>query len=242
MKIEEYEQLIEKIDGQIGNLSLDSNGVVDLESNLASLEKEKADLLQELSEREELVTGLTDQLEKVALEQAALQQRIEELESREPEVIEKVVEVPVEDNARVDQLVNELAKVQAEVDKRDQAIERLAAKYELVEKHRNKPNLGVVADDEGVPGEAGFGPAFPENPTKGQMHLRVDFLPSRLYKWNGIKWIQVDKETTDSYTSEEYIEHVVDKLSSGELDLEDLTAIERDLVEDMLNQRGDLGK
>jgi hypothetical protein len=65
----------------------------------------------------------------------------------------------------------------------------------------------------------------------------VDYLPNKLFKFNGIKWIEVDKSKTDSYTyDEQYILFLIEKLKTGEYDIDQLSASEQELVADKLNQ------
>ena len=78
----------------------------------------------------------------------------------------------------------------------------------------------------------GFGTQFPTAPTKGDMFLRVDQLPSVLYKFNGMRWIEVDKTLTDSHAYDTaYIDHLISKIDSGEYDPELLSDAERDSIE-----------
>jgi hypothetical protein len=80
-----------------------------------------------------------------------------------------------------------------------------------------------------------FGPAWPTQPAKGQMWLRSDILPTRLYKYNGQKWIEVNKELTDSYVfNDAYIEYLMDKIVNGEYDQDLLTEAERNQIESRL--------
>ena len=93
--------------------------------------------------------------------------------------------------------------------------------------HQLKP----IADDL-VAGDISFGIKFPEEPIKGDTYIRVDFLPTKLFKFNGQNWIEVNKESTDSFTyNEEYIDHLIEKLGSGEYDPEMLNDNERDQIE-----------
>ena len=96
----------------------------------------------------------------------------------------------------------------------------------------------LVADNaDAKPANSSFGIAFPNDASKGDMFLRVDYLPNRLYKYNGTKWIEVDKAKTDSYTyDEQYIQFLIEKLQSGEYDLDQLSASEQELVADKLKQ------
>jgi hypothetical protein len=81
----------------------------------------------------------------------------------------------------------------------------------------------------------GFGTAFPNNPVKGDMFLRVDHLPSILYKFNGATWIEVDKALSDQHAWDDaYIDHLIEKISSGEYDPDLLTDAERDRIEERL--------
>jgi hypothetical protein len=99
--------------------------------------------------------------------------------------------------------------------------------------------LKLQADNtlSGITGEVkGFGTQFPENSRKGDMFLRVDHLPSILYKFNGTNWIEVDKALSDSHAYDDaYIEHLISKISTGEYDPELLSDAERDRIEIKLN-------
>jgi hypothetical protein len=94
------------------------------------------------------------------------------------------------------------------------------------------PDLSINAELDGNSVSAGFGTTFPKAPVKGDLYLRVDYLPSRLYKWNDIKWIEVDKTTTDVYSYDtEYIKHLTNKIASGEYDVELLTPAEQEQIQ-----------
>ena len=102
-------------------------------------------------------------------------------------------------------------------------------------------SVKVKADNDTVvnTAECGFGNQFPMNPNKGNMYIRTDFLPNRLYKWNNKKWIELDKSTTDSYTyNEAYIQHLVDKLQSGEYTTDDLNDAELDQIQQIVGKNG----
>lgn len=80
-----------------------------------------------------------------------------------------------------------------------------------------------------------FGSAWPDSPNKGQMFMRTDSVPTRLYKYNGRKWIEVNKNLTDHYTfNDAYIEFLMDKIVKGEYDPELLTDSERSQIESRL--------
>ena len=122
---------------------------------------------------------------------------------------------------------------------RDQAIEVVA---ELINETPTAPqsiipNLALTElEADNIPtstasSQAGFGTKFPTNPQKGDMFLRVDMLPNKLFKWNGQKWIEVAKSTTDRYAyEEEYIKYITNKIITGEYDIDDLSKPEQEEV------------
>ena len=78
---------------------------------------------------------------------------------------------------------------------------------------------------------SGFGIGFPDTPNKGDTYLRVDRLPTVLYKYNGRDWIEVDKETSTSYAYEDsYIDHLIGRIGSGEYDPDLLSDTEREAI------------
>ena len=95
--------------------------------------------------------------------------------------------------------------------------------------------LKPIADDL-VAGDVSFGVIFPTDPNKGDSYIRVDYLPTKLFKYNGNKWIEVDKNISDSYTYDEgYINHLIEKLGNGEYDPDLLNDNEREQIEDRLS-------
>lgn len=85
-----------------------------------------------------------------------------------------------------------------------------------------------------------FGNTFPTHPIKGDTYVKTDIFPSTLHKFNGEAWIQVDKETSGSYVyNDMYVQHLIEKLGSGEYDPELLNEAERSAIEEQL-KKGDL--
>ena len=97
---------------------------------------------------------------------------------------------------------------------------------------------GLTADNTSSLGnnvKAHFGITFPMAPEKGELFLRVDYLPTRLFKFNGSKWIEVDKTMTDSYVyNTEYIKFMIKEIDAGRLDPDDISSSERDQIADFL--------
>ena len=98
-------------------------------------------------------------------------------------------------------------------------------------------SLAARIDEEEL-GNVDFGVKFPDDPRKGDTYIRVDFLPTKLFKHNGQKWIEVDKNISDSFTyNDDYIEHLITKIGSGEYDPELLNDNERDQIEQRLKNQ-----
>lgn len=109
-----------------------------------------------------------------------------------------------------------------------------------LQQQRLQESLGLKADNDPLPANADhatFGTEFPANPDKGQMFLNVAVLPSRLYKFNGSKWISVDKNVTDSYTyNEDYLRYLADQIAIGVVTIDDLTVGEQEQIEQYLKK------
>lgn len=84
----------------------------------------------------------------------------------------------------------------------------------------------------------GFGTEFPPIANKGDSFVRVDVFPNAVYKFNGNRWISVDKALSDNYTyNMAYIDHLIAKIATGEYDIDLLTNSEQDQVTTRLQQQ-----
>jgi hypothetical protein len=103
-------------------------------------------------------------------------------------------------------------------------------------KNRGVLNSHLVASadnstvDLGTPSSTGFGNEFPAMPNKGDVYLRTDYLPNRLFKYNGTNWIQVDKDQAYAY-EDEYIKYLIDQIDAGKYDPDLLTDLEREQIQ-----------
>jgi len=83
-----------------------------------------------------------------------------------------------------------------------------------------------------------FGPVFPDAPVRGDSFVRTDVAPNQLFKFNGDRWILVDKSTADNYTYDiAYIDHLIDKINAGSYDVDLLSASEQEQVAQRLEQK-----
>jgi len=161
-----------------------------------------------------------------------------DLENKPPEIKEVEVEVEkiVTDTTGIDSLNKDIINLQTQVASRDQAIERISQKYDLIDKTKVKEeedNLGVKAT---------YGESLPVDAEKGQLHTLTNVYPHELKKWNGNKWIDVDKDGTSAYLTNDYIKHLVDQLARNTQDVDDLSAEEKAAVSNYLTRRDVLGQ
>ena len=72
----------------------------------------------------------------------------------------------------------------------------------------------MTGDGDGIPPNGApftSGIAFPLQPTEGQYHLRTDYLPRRLFRFNGTRWIKVEDVTRMTMSNNEGYDNTVDK-------------------------------
>ena len=82
-----------------------------------------------------------------------------------------------------------------------------------------------------------FGIEFPSISQKGEFFIRTDYIPTRLYKFNGSKWITVDKNKTDVYLdNDKYIKFLSEKLQNGEYEIDQLSTAEQDAVAELIQR------
>ena len=99
-----------------------------------------------------------------------------------------------------------------------------------------RPDLFLQVDS-GNQSNTNFGTTFPKFSKKGDIFVRVDTLPNRVYKFSGSKWIEINKEHTDSYLyDEEYIKYLINQIELGNYDIDLLAENERVQIEDYLSK------
>jgi hypothetical protein len=82
-----------------------------------------------------------------------------------------------------------------------------------------------------------FGTQFPEMAKIGDVYTKVDLVPHETYKFNGARWIKIDRTTNFSYLQNiAYLQFLISKLESGEYDTEMLTEAEKEEISDYLNR------
>jgi hypothetical protein len=115
--------------------------------------------------------------------------------------------------------------------------------YEGKHMHRDalkgmKPELFRLTADSTTSIKTSFGTDCPKVATQGDIRVRVDVLPNRVYKFDGRKWIEINKEQSDTYLyDQEYIKFLIERIELGEYDIDLLSDAEKQQVEDYLNNQ-----
>jgi len=101
-----------------------------------------------------------------------------------------------------------------------------------------RPDMLKLVADSGRESKTSFGTTFPGIATKGDTFVRVDALPNKVYKFDGARWIVVNKTQSTSYLrDQEYIKYLVTKIESGEYDIELLSDTEKQQIEEYLTKK-----
>jgi len=100
------------------------------------------------------------------------------------------------------------------------------------------PDLFKLVADSARSSNTSFGTEFPKIAEKGDSFVRVDVLPNRVYKFDGTRWIIVNKDMSKSYLhDQEYINYLISKIDSGEYDVELLSESEKQQIEEQLTKK-----
>lgn len=168
-------------------------------------------------------------------------------------IVERIVEVPVE--KIVERIIEKPVEVIREVEKIvevpvEKIVERIIEKPVEVIRVVEKPVLVKnTIEDQLAPqpdnfdpflqkGSATFGTAWPARPAKGDLFLKVDAKPNKLYKWNGRKWIEIDRQRVNDTLVYDpaYIDYIIDQVRRGHRDYDDLSDIEKSQISARIRQ------
>ena len=95
------------------------------------------------------------------------------------------------------------------------------------------PEFLKLSTDAIKPVNSSFGPKFPNDAIKGDVFTRVDVLPNKVFKYDGRNWIEINKETSNTYLyNTKYLEYLIEMIDKGEYDPELLSDNERAQIED----------
>ena len=155
----------------------------------------------------------------------------------EPAVVVEEPAVVVEqidpDYAEIEQTADESskeAKRRWKAENREPGIKATIRMYEkgLIDRLPWEDYIDVPSNNRDVL----FGSAWPENPEKGDQFIRIDYKPTKVYKYNSVRWIEVDKTVNDRYVyNTAYLDYLIDRIKLGEYDTDLLTNTERAQIE-----------
>lgn len=99
------------------------------------------------------------------------------------------------------------------------------------------PDMLKIVADGGTSVSVNFGTVFPKYAKRGDLFTRVDSLPNRVYKFDGTRWLEVNKENSISYlTQTKYVEYLISKIATGEYDPELLTEAENQAITEFIKK------
>jgi hypothetical protein len=151
----------------------------------------------------------------------------------EPVVVQEPVTVIDPDYADIEQTVDESskeAKRRWKAENREHGIKSAMRMYEkgLIDRLPWEDYIDVADNNRDVL----FGSAWPEKPEKGDQFIRIDYKPTKVYKYNSVRWIEVDKTVNDRYVyNTAYLDHLIDRIKLGEYNTELLTNTESAQIE-----------
>lgn len=79
-----------------------------------------------------------------------------------------------------------------------------------------------------------FGNIFPKYADKNEIFIRIDLLPTRVFKFNGNKWEEIEKSY--KVLNMEYIKFLISKIDCGEYDISLISEEEKNLITEYLNK------
>lgn len=103
-----------------------------------------------------------------------------------------------------------------------------------------KPEFFKLTAENADHPNANFGTSFPKIAKKGETFVRIDVVPNKVFKFDGVRWIEIVKSLSDTYLdNQEYIQFLISKLQTGEYDIDTFSDIERERIEEFLKTQND---
>lgn len=98
-----------------------------------------------------------------------------------------------------------------------------------------RPDFLKLTADLSKPVNSSFGTKFPEIAEKGDVFTRVDALPNKVFKFDGVRWIEINKNSSNTYLyNTKYLEYLISVIDNGQYDPELLSENEKSQIEDYL--------
>jgi len=205
-----------------------------------SRETKRKELRVQLEEYQKIVDELDALLATKDKSIRDLQTQISRLQQQKID-LEDTISKNLDHAQKVRDMRETVERLQDEIEKRDSAIARISEKYNIVPKNESVKPIGPDLDV--TMNSSSFGTEFPAEAIENDYFLRVDFLPSRLYRYGKGKWLEVDKETEKNVSFDtQYIEYLIERIDSNELALEELSASEQQQITSYLNKEATVEK
>jgi len=221
MELKEYMAVLEELGRIIDEKPTEVEKIIEIEDT-AKIEEMNAD-----------INGLTSLKHSMEQELDTLRSSLLTKEQVTTELQQALGEIRNQLNM-IQQENNTLRK---EIDARDGAVLNLNKKYNLVEKI---PGM-LARPDSVAKNTPSFGTEFPASPTLDQTFLRVDEMPSKLYRYDGSRWLEVIKDESVLY-DEKYLQHLISELGDGKVALDDLSHKEQSEIQSLLSKEDVLGR
>jgi multisubunit Na+/H+ antiporter MnhG subunit len=101
-----------------------------------------------------------------------------------------------------------------------------------------RPDLFSIKPDELYMPSSSFGTQFPKIAKKKDIFVRVDVTPNKVYRFEGSKWIEINKNLSSTYLyDQEYIKYLINKIDQGEYDIDLLSEQEKIQIEEYLSNQ-----
>lgn len=214
MELKEYYEILEELGRTLDEKPTEVEKIVEIE-NTEKIEE----MVAEIQALESQKINMEQELDNIRASLLTKDQIASELKQALAEVRHELESIRQENNT-----------LRNDIEARDKAVMNLNKKYSLVEKI---PGLAIRPYVEEVEAPT-FGTEFPSNPAKGQSFLRVDEMPSKLYKFDGSHWLEVIKDEDVQY-DEKYLQHLITELEEGRVELAELSEKEQQEIEKLLS-------
>ena len=239
-----FDSMSERSQQDANDVDIDPMGLIDTVQDHEIYEDPVPTLLAQIEELETRLKAssennrvLSSEIERLVRESKDLINSHQAESSRlEQELLESRIRMLVPDQSASTRVEQELLEARSELERISAEKDQLMIAVQTLESQLRQPQINDIQQDaliplpQEIPGAApviSWGRVFPVDPHRGDLYLRLDFKPWKLFKWNDTGWIEVRRDSTDSLAYDErYVEFLADCLASGDCHLDDLTDLE----------------
>lgn len=215
------------------------NHLVEMTETVTVFQKENTDLHDKINTLSEQLNKIQTERDKLFSAHSTEMIRADELEIKlaetEKNLKNELSEIPIETVKKTEPDIKSLPEIKttgitSEIPMVDSSSNYVTYEGKLMSIDALKslrPDLVSAMSNSDIM----FGVKFPSYAKIGDIYIRTDIIPHSVYKFNGKKWISVDKNMNHSYLQyEPYIKYLIDKINDGEYDADLLTDNEHDEI------------